>query len=130
MTTGMVMNVVSRISGSEMPSTPSEYVAWNAGIHGRCSGNWYAKLETSKPQYSGIDATNVATAMASATQRPALMPRSPNTSTSRPPAMGSQVRNERSGNPCMLLSRSLLLDQARVTNQPSMTASPMTIQNA
>ena len=24
----------------------------------------------------------------------------------------------------------LLLDQARVTNQPSMTASPMTIQNA
>src|SRR5215207_8172152 len=46
---------------------------------------------------------NVASAMPSATQRPALMPRSPNASTSRPPAMGSQVRNERSGNPCMLI---------------------------
>src|SRR6187431_359428 len=46
---------------------------------------------------------NVATAMPSATQRPALMPRSPNASTSRPPAMGSQVRKERSGNPCMFI---------------------------
>jgi hypothetical protein len=38
-TTGMVMKVVSRISGSEMPSMPSEYVEWNAGIHCRCSWN-------------------------------------------------------------------------------------------
>src|SRR5690348_2352983 len=48
-----------------------------------------------------MDAANVASAMASATQRPALMPRSPSNSTSTPPAIGSQVRNERIGNSSM-----------------------------
>ena len=46
-------------------------------------------------------AANATTAVASATQRPAWMPRSPSNSTTMPPAMGSQVRSERSGNPCM-----------------------------
>ena len=74
-----------------------------------------------------MEAMNTASEVTSASQRPAWMRLSPNNSTSRPPAMGSQVRSERIGNPCMFV---LLLSVSRVRNQPSITARPMTIQNA
>src|SRR5215510_14862045 len=48
-----------------------------------------------------MDAASATSAVISATTRPACMPRSPNNSTTMPPAIGSHVRNERSGNPCM-----------------------------
>src|SRR5262245_32390262 len=48
-----------------------------------------------------MDAANATSAVTSATTRPARIPRSPNNNTTMPPAIGSHVRNERSGNPCM-----------------------------
>src|SRR5688572_10035932 len=57
-----------------------------------------------------MDASNATTAVTSATMRPAWIPRSPNNKTTMPPAIGSHVRNDRSGNPCMC-SRYLRLRQ-------------------
>src|SRR5882672_6625237 len=76
--------------------------------------NWKAAVDVSNPVYSGIDAPNTTTAVASAIQRPALMPRSPTNNTTRPPAMGSQVRSESKPN-CMG-SRFLLM---QVGNEPA-----------
>src|SRR6187551_990813 len=95
------MSVVRKMSGIEMPSTPKKYVECGAGIHGSCSLNCSSNVPGLKCVYSGMDAASAITAVINATYRPALMARSPNNNTTTPPAIGSHVRNERSGNPCM-----------------------------
>src|SRR3984893_3081019 len=98
-TTGTVMNAVSTISGSEMPSTPSAYQASKRGIHGSFSGNCSAAVPVSNELHSGTDSASVATEASSASQRPPTMLRSPSSTISTPAAMGNQMRID--SRPCM-----------------------------
>src|SRR5256886_9960503 len=98
-TTGTVMNAVSTISGSEMPSTPSAYQASKRGIHGSFSANCSAALAVSNERHSGTDSANVASAANRASQRPATMLRSPSSTTAKPAAIGNQMRID--SRPCI-----------------------------
>src|ERR1700732_54290 len=98
-TTGTVMNAVSTISGSEMPSTPSAHQASKRVIHGSFSGNCSAAVLVSNELHSGTDSASVASEASSASQRPATMLRSPSSTTAKPAAIGSQMRIDR--RPCI-----------------------------
>jgi hypothetical protein len=96
-TTSTVMKAVRRISGIEMPSTPSWYQALKAGIQAARSVNCIAVVCGSKRVHSGRLAASVRMATPSARRRAAMGRPSPSASTARPPAIGSQMRVLRMG---------------------------------
>ena len=96
-TTISVMNVVSRISGSAMPSMPSAYSAPSVSIQGRRSTNCIAAVVRSNPVYSGRLTRKAAAATAIAVTRAAPSPQRPATSVATPPRIGSQMTSESSG---------------------------------
>src|ERR1700730_12634791 len=98
-TTGTVMNAVSTISGSEMPSTPSAYQASKRGIHGSFSTSCSAAVPVSNEFHSSSDSASVATEASIASQRPATMWPWPSSTTAKPAAMGNQMRIDR--RPCI-----------------------------
>ena len=122
-TTSGVMNVVSTISGSEMPSTPRWYQALNAPIHGSRSTNCIAAVPRSKSLHSTTLSTNVATDASSASQRPNAARSSPSSNSSTPAATGSQISVLRMG-------QSRGMGQLRSSSQASSADRPMIVANA
>src|SRR5688572_32644070 len=90
-TTSGVVNAVSTISGSEMPSTPRWYQAFTAPIHGSRSTNCSAGVATSNAHHSGTHRPSVASVAASASARPSTIHRSPSSRTTALAAIGSQT---------------------------------------
>ena len=90
-TTSGVVNAVSTMSGSEMPSMPRWYQAFTAPIHGSRSTNCSAGVARSNAHHSGTHRPSVASVAASATQRPAAIRRSPSSRTTALAAIGSQT---------------------------------------
>jgi hypothetical protein len=91
MTMSTVVNVVSRMSGMEMPSTPMLKSAWIEGIQAVCSTNCMSAVRELNPVQSGILAKNAAMEMHRESHLAALS-RLPKLTTTNPPTMGTEIR--------------------------------------